>query len=91
MKTIHSVPVLRVRTVIPFVLLTFGLSWGIIALYVLAPEMMNPTFGKISGVHPLFFIAIYSPSIAAIALVAGRTGTPIQRPARRSWRSIRSS
>ncbi len=61
----------------PFVLLSFGLAWGIFGLYVFLSERMEAVFGQITGNHPLFFLAVYAPAIAAFILVArygGLTG-----------------
>ena len=61
----------------PFVLLSFGLAWGILGPYVFLPERMEAVFGQITGNHPLFFLAVYAPAIAAFILVArygGLTG-----------------
>ncbi len=54
----------------PFLLIAFGLAWGILALYIFASEPMTAMFGRLTGDHPLFFLAVYSPAIAAFALVA---------------------
>ncbi len=53
----------------PFLLISFGFAWGIIGLYVFLPEYMGATFGQPTGSHPLFYLAVYSPAIAAFALV----------------------
>lgn len=55
---------------IPFLLITFGLAWGILGLYFFLPDRMVSVFGPISGNHPLFFLAVYAPAIAAFTLVA---------------------
>ncbi len=60
---------------IPFLAITFGLTWGILALFILLPGPMNAVFGQLSGDHPLFFLAVYAPAIAAIILVSRRAGT----------------
>jgi len=73
-KTVEAECPVPVHSLAPFVVLTFGLSWGIIALFILAPETMTAVFGTFSGDHPLFLLAIYSPSIAGIALVAFHGG-----------------
>jgi membrane protease YdiL (CAAX protease family) len=57
------------RSLIPFLLITFGIAWGIIALYVFLPEPMGVIFGQLTGNHPLFFLAVYAPAIAALILV----------------------
>jgi len=54
----------------PFLLIAFGLAWGVITLYAVWPERMAALFGPISGHHPLFILAVYAPAIAALALVA---------------------
>ena len=54
---------------IPFLLISFGLAWGIVGLYVFLPGMMEAVFGELTGNHPLFFLAVYAPAIAAFALV----------------------
>ena len=58
------------RSFVPFLLITFGLAWGIVGLYVFLPEFMGSVFGQLSGSHPLFYLAVYSPAIAAFILVA---------------------
>jgi membrane protease YdiL (CAAX protease family) len=62
-----QVPFLAIR---PFVLISFGLAWCILGLYIFLPERMEPVFGQITGNHPLFFLAVYAPAIAALILVA---------------------
>ena len=58
------------RTISPFLLISFGLAWSIVGLYVFLPERMEAVFGQITGNHPLFFLAVYAPAIAAFILVA---------------------
>jgi membrane protease YdiL (CAAX protease family) len=57
-------------SLVPFLIITFGVAWGIIALYVVLPQPMAALFGEISGQHPLFYLATYAPAIAALVLVA---------------------
>ena len=66
-----SVPV---TALLPFVLITFGAAWGVIGLYVLLPEPMAALFGPPSGQHPLFFLAVYAPAIAALVIVGFVSG-----------------
>jgi membrane protease YdiL (CAAX protease family) len=61
------------RSFAPFLLISFGLAWSVIGLYVIFPERMGAVFGKLTGSHPLFYLAVYAPAIAAFTLVA-RTG-----------------
>jgi membrane protease YdiL (CAAX protease family) len=59
---------------IPFLIISFGLAWGILGLYVFWGGYMSSVFGLLTGNHPLFFIAVYSPAIAAFAIVAQKGG-----------------
>jgi hypothetical protein len=58
---------------IPFLLISFGLAWGILGLYIFLSGKMVSVFGQLTGNHPLFFLAVYAPAIAAFILVS-RTG-----------------
>lgn len=62
----HVVPF---RSLAPFLLITFGLAWGILGLYVFLPERTGAVFGPLTGNHPLFYLAVYAPAIAAFAIV----------------------
>ena len=59
---------------LPFLLIAFGLAWGILALFIFLPEQMTRTFGELTGEHPLFFLAVCAPAIAALALVIYKGG-----------------
>lgn len=63
------------HAIVPFLILTFVITWGAIAPYIVAPEAAAARFGEMSGAHPLFFLATWGPAIAAIALVLFHTGT----------------
>src|SRR6056297_3985578 len=76
-------PQSRVKIEIPssavaaFIGITFFITWGLIGIYILAPEMAVATFGEISGSHPFFFLATWSPAIAAfivLFLYSGMSG-----------------
>lgn len=58
----------------PFLLISFGIAWGILGLYIFIPEHMGTVFGQLTGKHPLFFIAVYAPAIAAFTLVSRNGG-----------------
>ena len=62
------------RSLIPFLLISFGIAWGILGLYILLPERMGAVFGQLRGNHPLFFLAVYAPAIAAFTLVVRYAG-----------------
>jgi membrane protease YdiL (CAAX protease family) len=57
-----------------FFFLTFLLAWGILGLYIFLPGVMTRTFGELTGMHPLFFLAVYAPAVAAVTIVLLRTG-----------------
>jgi hypothetical protein len=63
-----------VSALVPFLVVAFGLAWTIIGLYIFAPAQLAGLFGALTGQHPLFYLAVYSPAIAALALVARHTG-----------------
>ena len=59
-----------------FLAIAFLITWGLLWFYVLAPGMASATFGEISGSHPVFFLATWSPGIAAFAVVLLHSGIP---------------
>ncbi len=61
---------------VPFVGLTFLITWGLIGGYVLFPDTASAWFGEISGSHPVFFLATWSPAIAAFVILFFYAGTP---------------
>jgi membrane protease YdiL (CAAX protease family) len=65
---------LSASALLPFLLITFGLAWGLLAMVLLIPERLEAWFGPIRASHPLFILAVYAPAIAAIALVAWHAG-----------------
>ncbi len=67
----HRIPF---RSLSPFLLISFSLAWGILGLYIFLSERMEAVFGQLTGNHPLFFLAVYAPAIAAFILVASNGG-----------------
>ncbi|SDY90410.1 CPBP family intramembrane glutamic endopeptidase [Citreimonas salinaria] len=57
-----------------FLALTFLITWSVIGVYVLAPDLASAWLGKISGSHPLFFLATWAPGISAFVLVLAHAG-----------------
>lgn len=57
-----------------FVFITFAIAWGILGFYLLANDLAVRLLGQISGTHPLFFLAVWAPAIAAVAIVVHRHG-----------------
>lgn len=63
-----------VRSLLAFLAIAFGLTWGILGLYLAFPEAMAGRFGALTGRHPLFVLCTWAPAIAAVAVVLGRAG-----------------
>jgi len=62
------------NALVPFLLVAFGLAWGILALFIFLPDKMTTLFGELTGQHPLFFLAVYAPAIAAFSIVTYYSG-----------------
>ncbi len=58
-----------VASLFPFLLIAFGLAWGLFSLLFIVPQTLEGIFGPVSTTHPLFITAVYSPAIAAVVLV----------------------
>ncbi len=65
---------IHVRALIPFLMITFGVAWSILGLYILLPVPMTRLVGALTGRHPLFYLAVYAPAIAAFGIIAHRAG-----------------
>jgi len=65
---------LPMRSLGLFLVITFGLAWGILALFIFLPDTMTRLVGPLSGNHPLFFLAVYSPAIAALIVIFRHAG-----------------
>ena len=73
-KILDSEDQFKLVVLIPFLLITFTIAWGILALYIFLPEGMSSLFGELTGNHPLFFLAVYAPAIAALSIIAIKAG-----------------
>jgi len=62
------------RTLIPFLVLAFGLTWSIAAILILFYDQVVAIFGEISMSNPLYILAVYSPGIAGVLLVRRHYG-----------------
>ncbi len=60
---------MTIRTLVPFLALTFGLTWSIAALLILFTDQIAAIFGELSQSNPLFILAVYSPGIVGVFLV----------------------
>ncbi|MEJ2267382.1 MAG: type II CAAX endopeptidase family protein [Anaerolineales bacterium] len=65
---------MKTKTLIPFLALTFGLTWGIAAVLIFFTDQVVAIFGEISSSNPLFILAVYSPGIAGVLLVWRKYG-----------------
>jgi len=65
---------MRQRDLILFFAMAFLISWGIVALYIFFSAPMVRWFGNLTGEHPLFYLAVYAPAIAAVLLILYRHG-----------------
>jgi membrane protease YdiL (CAAX protease family) len=57
------------KTLTPFLVLTFALTWGIAALLIFFNDQVVAVFGEITSSNPLYILAVYSPGIVGIFLV----------------------
>jgi membrane protease YdiL (CAAX protease family) len=57
-----------------FFTLTFALTWGIAAILILAPDMVERVFGPIGLSNPLYLLAVYSPAISGVVVAWHRLG-----------------
>ena len=55
-------------SLVPFLVITFIISWGILALYIFLSNPMTRLFGQLSSNHPLFFLAVWAPAISETLL-----------------------
>lgn len=62
------------RALVAYVLITFALTWGLIGLYIVFPQAASAALGPISGTHPVFVLATWSPAVAAVAIVLYASG-----------------
>ncbi|WP_405243038.1 CPBP family glutamic-type intramembrane protease [Lentisalinibacter salinarum] len=70
----QNVDAVPVAALVPFVLITFGIAWGVFCLFLFAPDAVTAVFGEISGRNPLFYLAVWAPGIAAVVLVLRYAG-----------------
>jgi membrane protease YdiL (CAAX protease family) len=69
-----SRPPMGVKTLIPFLGITFGLTWGLAALLIFFYDQIVAIFGEINAANPIFILAVYAPGIAGIFLVIWHYG-----------------
>jgi uncharacterized protein len=62
------------RSLYAFFGLTFAITWGIGALFVLYPDRLTELFGVMSTRNPLFVLAVWAPALSALVLTAATEG-----------------
>jgi len=60
---------LGTKALISFLALTFGLTWGLAAMFVLFSDQITAIFGEVNLSNPLVILAVYSPGFAGVFLV----------------------
>ncbi len=60
---------MKTKTLVPFLAITFGLTWGLAALLILFYDQVTAIFGEVTLTNPLTILAMYAPGIAGIFLV----------------------
>lgn len=60
---------MRRYPLLSFFLLTFAITWGLGAVYFLFGKQLEPYIGPVDHSNPLFYLAVYAPSISAVAVV----------------------
>src|ERR1043165_7579707 len=68
-RRIQQQPMMGNKTLIAFLALAFGLSWGPMALFMIFPDQLTALFGEISTSNPFFLLAVYAPSLSGIFLI----------------------
>jgi uncharacterized protein len=66
---------LTVGDIIPFLVLTFALSWGLIALMIAWPETVEAILGEMGLTNPAYLLAVWAPGLVAFALILRRSGS----------------
>jgi membrane protease YdiL (CAAX protease family) len=68
---------MRSRPLLTYFILAFVITWSIGGTAVFASDWFTRTFGELNASNPMFFLAVYAPSMLSIALTAlfeGRAG-----------------
>jgi uncharacterized protein len=60
---------MSVRTIWPFLAITFGLTWGTGMLLLPFGEQIEALFGELGPTNPVYLLMVYSPAVAALVLV----------------------
>ena len=59
-----------------FFLLSFAITWGLAALFLIIPNTLTKIFGPISLSNPIFILAVWAPTISGFTVTAWISGRP---------------
>ena len=62
------------KTLTPFLIISFGMTWGLAALLLFFYDQIVAIFGEISMSNPLYILAVYAPGFASVILVIRHYG-----------------
>lgn len=60
---------MKTKTILPFLAITFGITWGLAVLLMLFYDQMVSIFGEMSMTNPVFILLVYSPGFAGVFLI----------------------
>jgi membrane protease YdiL (CAAX protease family) len=60
---------MKTKTLTPFLALTFGISWAVVAVIILFTDQVVAIFGEITSSNPLYILAVYTPGFVGVFLV----------------------
>lgn len=60
---------LETKALISFLALSFGLTWGLAAMFILFTDQITAIFGEVDLSNPLVILAVYSPGFAGVFMV----------------------
>lgn len=60
---------MKTKALVPFLVISFGLTWGLAALLMLFYDQIIAIFGEVGYSNPLFILAVFAPGIAGVFLV----------------------
>ena len=65
---------MKTKAIVPFLAITFGITWGLAGLLMLFYDQIVAIFGEIGMTNPLILLMVYAPGIAGIFLVWRHAG-----------------
>jgi hypothetical protein len=80
---------MKQRPLLTFFALTFAITWGLALLYMVFDDILTPIIGPINDRNPVYWVAVFSPSISALLLTAvfeGRAGIQVLLRRLIQWR-----